>query len=109
MCPRLPARDSAAAAEAEDADEEEGEEMSLTGVVKWFSAERGFGFINSHDRREDVFVHANAVSAGSLEKGDRVVFEIGESERKPGAPCAVNVRVVEAAGDNHGHHGRQED
>jgi CspA family cold shock protein len=65
----------------------------LKGVVKWFSPEKGFGFINS-ENGEDVFVHHSTIlSEGfkTLGKGQNVRFEIIEGDR--GAQ-AGNVEVV---------------
>jgi len=54
-----------------------------TGTVKWFNAEKGFGFIEREDG-DDVFVHFSAiVSDGfkSLEEGQRVQFEVVQGQR----------------------------
>jgi CspA family cold shock protein len=48
------------------------------GTVKWFNAEKGFGFIATDGGGPDVFVHYSAIQSGgfrSLEEGDRVEFE----------------------------------
>lgn len=50
-----------------------------TGVVKWFDAEKGFGFVRPDDGSEDVFVNLSAVDGGAscgLTESDRVEFEI---------------------------------
>ncbi|MBS4749675.1 cold-shock protein [Granulicatella sp. zg-ZJ] len=60
------------------------------GTVKWFNAEKGFGFI-SREGGEDVFVHFTAIQTDgyrTLEEGQEVEFEIGEGAR---GPQAVNV------------------
>jgi len=54
-----------------------------TGTVKWFNAEKGFGFIE-RENGDDVFVHFSAiVSDGfkSLEEGQRVQFEVVQGQR----------------------------
>ncbi|MBC7582261.1 cold-shock protein [Tardiphaga sp.] len=64
-----------------------------TGVVKWFNATKGFGFIQPDDGSKDVFVHISAVErAGlsSLNEGDKVSFE--EQENR-GKTSAENLRV----------------
>jgi len=64
-----------------------------TGTVKWFSNEKGYGFI-SRESGEDVFVHHSAIEAEgfrSLAEGDRVEFEV-EAGRK--GPSATQVRKL---------------
>ncbi len=64
-----------------------------TGTVKWFNAQKGFGFIQPADGSKDVFVHITAVERsglGSLVEGQRVSYEIS-MER--GKPAAVNLKA----------------
>lgn len=64
------------------------------GTVKWFNAQKGFGFITNDESGEDVFVHfSGIVSDGykSLEEGQAVTYEVTEGAR--GAQ-AVNVCVA---------------
>ena len=63
-----------------------------TGVVKWFSAEKGYGFI-ARDDGEDVFVHYSAIDSSgyrSLEQGQVVEFDVTQG---PKGLQAANVRV----------------
>ncbi|HHW38367.1 MAG TPA: cold-shock protein [Bacillales bacterium] len=62
-----------------------------TGTVKWFNAEKGFGFIEVQGG-EDVFVHFSAIQSEgfkSLEEGQKVSFEVVEGNR---GPQAANVQ-----------------
>lgn len=63
----------------------------LTGKVKWFSVEKGFGFIE-REGGPDVFVHFSAIEGEgykSLKEGQEVEFEVTEGDR---GPQAANVR-----------------
>ena len=54
-----------------------------TGVVKWFNASKGYGFI-TREEGDDVFVHYRSIEGEgykTLDEGDRVQFEIGESPK----------------------------
>jgi len=65
-----------------------------TGKVKWFSAEKGYGFIAPDSGGDDVFVHFSAIQADgfrTLEEGDAVTFEVEDS---PKGPQAQNVVVT---------------
>ncbi|MDI6687552.1 MAG: cold shock domain-containing protein [Desulfobacterales bacterium] len=57
------------------------------GIVKWFSNKKGYGFIEQEGGK-DLFVHHSAINMTgfkSLEKGDRVSFDVAESDRGPEA------------------------
>jgi CspA family cold shock protein len=57
------------------------------GIVKWFNDRKGYGFISQEDGN-DVFVHYSAIEAQgfkTLAEGDRVDFEIQETDRGPEA------------------------
>ena len=66
----------------------------MTGTVKWFNAEKGYGFITNSENGEDVFVHFSGIVADgykTLEEGQSVTFDITEGNR---GPQATNVVVV---------------
>ena len=63
-----------------------------TGTVKWFNAEKGFGFIAPDDGSADVFAHFSAISGNgyrSLEEGQKVEFEVAQG---PKGLQAENIR-----------------
>ena len=65
-----------------------------TGTVKWFSSEKGFGFITPEDGSADVFVHFSAISGDgyrNLEENQKVEFEVTQGNK---GPQAANVRPV---------------
>jgi len=65
----------------------------MQGKVKWFNAQKGFGFIEREDG-EDVFVHFSAIQGSgfkSLEEGQRVEFEIVKGNRGPQAANVVRL------------------
>ena len=68
----------------------------MQGRVKWFSVDKGYGFIEPEDGSKDVFVHRNAISGlgwdEGLRDGETVEFEV---ERGPKGLSAANVSRVE--------------
>ncbi len=68
-------------------------QQRLTGTVKWFNDQKGFGFL-AVEGGKDVFVHHSAIEAAgfrSLAEGDRVEFTL---EQTPKGPAAANVRKI---------------
>ena len=64
------------------------------GTVKWFNAEKGFGFIAPEDGSADVFVHYTEIQGSgfrTLEENQRVEFEVGQGTK---GPQATGVRAV---------------
>ena len=64
------------------------------GTVKWFDAQKGYGFITNESTGEDVFVHFSGIAGEgykSLEEGQNVTFDITEGNR---GLQAVNVTVA---------------
>ncbi|MFS0555850.1 cold shock domain-containing protein [Brevibacillus sp. 179-C9.3 HS] len=65
----------------------------MQGKVKWFNAEKGFGFIERQDG-DDVFVHFSAIQSDgfrSLDEGQAVEFDIVEGDRGPQAANVVKL------------------
>jgi CspA family cold shock protein len=65
-----------------------------TGTVKWFNAQKGFGFIQPQDGGKDVFVHITAVQAAGLtglNDGQKVSYEV-MTER--GKQAAANLKLA---------------
>jgi CspA family cold shock protein len=64
------------------------------GTVKWFNAQKGYGFIQPEDGSKDVFVHISAVERagmGSLNEGQKVSFDL-QSDKRSGKLSAENIR-----------------
>ena len=71
----------------------EGDSLVATGTVKWFSSEKGYGFISQADG-PDVFVHFSGIEGGgykNLEENQQVEFEVSQG---PKGLQATNVRIV---------------
>jgi CspA family cold shock protein len=65
------------------------------GTVKWFNADKGFGFITPEDGGKDLFVHHSEIQSGgeyaTLNDGQAVEFEVGQGQK---GPCANKVVAV---------------
>lgn len=69
--------------------------MPLEGTVKFFSPEKGYGFIKPLDGGRDIFVHISAVEAAGLSnlpEGAKIAYEI-EPDKKGKGPKAVNLQL----------------
>ena len=67
---------------------------TMTGLVKWFNADKGFGFITPADGSKDVFVHFSAIQSNNfrtLEEGQKVEFSIENGAKGPAASNVVTL------------------
>lgn len=67
------------------------------GTVKWFNAEKGYGFISDDDGGEDVFVHFSSIIGDgfrTLSEGQKVTFETEPDPKDSAKMRAVNVQAV---------------
>jgi cold shock protein len=65
------------------------------GTVKWFNAQKGYGFIRPQDGSKDVFVHISAVERaglGSLNEGQKIKYEVA---RERGRESAANLQLTD--------------
>ena len=68
------------------------------GTVKWFNAEKGFGFIANDEGGDDVFVHFSAIQTDgyrTLDEGQKVTFEVETDPKNPSNLRAANVCKVD--------------
>lgn len=66
----------------------------MKGKVKWFDADKGFGFITNDEDGKDLFVHHSQIQSegfATLKDGQAVEFEIGQGQK---GPCANKVRAL---------------
>jgi cold shock protein len=71
-----------------------GSSVEMTGTVKWFNADRGYGFITPNGGGEDVFVHVSALERSGIEglsEGQTVVLDVVEGRK---GPEATRVRLI---------------
>jgi cold shock protein len=67
-----------------------------TGTVKWFSEQKGYGFIQPDNGSKDVFVHISAVERSGLRglaEGQKISYEV-EADRRSGKESAVNLKTA---------------
>lgn len=68
--------------------------MAVTGTVKWFNDNKGFGFLTRDDGQKDVFVHFSAIRGEgfkTLTEGQKVEFDVVDSDKGPAADNVVPV------------------
>ena len=73
------------------------EKEGVTGIVKFFNQERGFGFITPDDGADDVFVHISSIERSGIEAvedGMKLIFDLAADNRGKG-PKAVNLRLAD--------------
>ena len=68
-----------------------------TGTVKWFNADKGFGFISNDDGSDDVFVHFSAIMVDgfkTLDEGQKVKFDTEQDPKNSSKLRAINVTLA---------------
>ena len=68
-----------------------------SGTVKWFNAEKGYGFISNDEGGDDVFVHFSSIMMDgfkTLNEGQKVTFDVEADPKNISKMRAVNVQIV---------------
>ena len=68
--------------------------MRITGTVKWFNDDKGFGFLTRDDGEKDVFCHHSAIQMKgfkSLQEGQKVEFDVVQGQKGPAAENVVKL------------------
>ena len=68
--------------------------MRTQGTVKWFNADKGFGFISRANGEKDCFVHHSAIQGGgfrSLDEGEQVEFDVVQGQKGPAAENVTRI------------------
>lgn len=68
-----------------------------TGTVKWFNADKGFGFISNDDGSDDVFVHFSSIMIDgfkTLDEGQKVKFDVEQDPKNASKMRAINVTLA---------------
>jgi len=74
--------------------------MKVTGTVKWFNEEKGFGFLSQDNGGPDVFVHFRAIASEgfkTLQEGQKVIFECEQGQKGPSAANVIVTGEADAA------------
>jgi len=68
--------------------------MKSNGTVKWFSTEKGYGFVKPENGKKDIFIHISALQAAGLsglKENQKIAFEVA---KESGKESAVNIELV---------------
>ena len=68
---------------------------TLTGKIKWYNGNKGYGFIERDDKEKDAFVHASAVKAAGrryINEGEKLEFVLEDGAK---GPSAVNLKKID--------------